>query len=138
MVDPSNLTCGNLNAPPAPACGQPWQKVVANVGNASSRGLEVQMDIAASENLSLNVNAMFLDAVLDEDIPDIGVLAGARLPCLPSSCTLLKCLPFWQDNVKIVRRSTSPYCLAPRVEFEISQISALCLVCLGNLQVITS
>jgi len=83
VVDPSNLGCSNPLAPPAPACGQPWQKVVANVGNATSKGLEVQLEFAASENLNVSFNAMFLDAVLSEELPDVGVPAGARLPLSP-------------------------------------------------------
>ncbi len=83
VVDPSSLVCGDTNALPAPNCGQPWQKVVANVGNATSKGLEVQMEWAASQNFSLMANAMFLDATLDEDVPDVGVSKGARLPLSP-------------------------------------------------------
>jgi len=84
VVDPSSRPCGSDNAPPEPACGQPWQKVVANVGNASSRGLEIQFDFAASENLTLGGNATWLDATLDDDV-EIGVLvpAGSRLPLSP-------------------------------------------------------
>ncbi len=84
VVDPSSRPCGSDNAPPEPACGQPWQKVVANVGNASSRGLEVQFDFAASKNLTLGGNATWLDATLDDDV-EIGVLvpAGSRLPLSP-------------------------------------------------------
>jgi outer membrane receptor protein involved in Fe transport len=83
VVDPSNLKCGSDNAPPAPNCGQPWQKVVANVGNAKSQGVEVQFDWAATENLSLGANATWLDAKLSDDVPEIGVSDGARLPLSP-------------------------------------------------------
>lgn len=84
VVDPSNRPCGSENAPPPPACGQPWQKVVANVGNASSTGIEVQVDFSASENWTLGGNATWLDAKLDEAV-EIGVLvpAGSRLPLSP-------------------------------------------------------
>jgi len=84
VVDPSSRVCGSENAPPAPACGQPWQKVVANVGNASSKGLEVQFDWAATKNLNLGVNGTWLDATLDEDV-NVGILvpAGSRLPLSP-------------------------------------------------------
>jgi iron complex outermembrane receptor protein len=84
VVDPSNLNCGVDNAPPPPTCGQPWQKVVANVGNASSKGVEVQLDWAASENLTIGANATWLDAKLDEDV-EIGILVpkGSRLPLSP-------------------------------------------------------
>ena len=84
LVDPSNRPCGSENAPPAPNCSQPWQKVVANVGNASSTGVELQVDWAASENWTLGGNATWLDAKLDEAV-EIGVVvpAGSRLPLSP-------------------------------------------------------
>ncbi|MGD8359518.1 MAG: TonB-dependent receptor, partial [Lysobacterales bacterium] len=84
VVDPSNRPCGSDNAPPEPNCGQPWQKVVANVGNASSKGLEVQFDWAATDGLTIGGNATWLDAKLDQAV-EIGVLvpAGTRLPLSP-------------------------------------------------------
>jgi outer membrane receptor protein involved in Fe transport len=84
VVDPSNRPCGSENAPPEPTCGQPWQKVVANVGNASSSGLELQVDFLATENFTIGGNATWLDAKLDEDV-EIGVLvpAGSKLPLSP-------------------------------------------------------
>jgi len=86
VVDPSHLPCGNENAPPQPNCSQPWQKVVANVGNASSDGVEVQWDFAATENWTLGANATWLDAKLDQDVEiTLGepVPAGSRLPLSP-------------------------------------------------------
>jgi len=84
VVDPSNKPCGSENAPPEPTCGQPWQKVVANVGNASSTGFELQVDFAASDNWTIGANATWLDAKLDEDV-EVSVLvpAGSRLPLSP-------------------------------------------------------
>ena len=83
VVDPSNRPCGSDNAPPEPNCGQPWQKVVANVGNASSKGIELQFDWLATEHLMLGANGTWLDAKLDEEVPDLGVPAGSRLPLSP-------------------------------------------------------
>jgi outer membrane receptor protein involved in Fe transport len=84
VVDPSNRPCGADNAPPAPTCGQPWQKVVANVGNASSKGFEVQWDFAASENWTMGANATWLDAKLDDSVLiGVEVPAGSRLPLSP-------------------------------------------------------
>lgn len=83
-VDPSNIPCGTANAQPPPLCGQPWQKVVANVGNASSKGLEVQLDFAATQNFTFGGNATWLDAVLDDDVfITTEVPAGSRLPLSP-------------------------------------------------------
>ena len=84
VVDPSNIPCGTENALAPPFCDQPWQKVVANVGNASSRGLELQWDWAATEHLSIGANATWLDATLDEDVEiTVTVPAGSRLPLSP-------------------------------------------------------
>ena len=83
VVDPSNRVCGSDNAPPEPNCGQPWQKVVANVGNATSEGLEVQFDWAVSENFTLGANGTWLDAKISDDVPELGVLDGQRLPLSP-------------------------------------------------------
>lgn len=84
VTDPSNITCGLPTALPPPNCGQPWQKVVANVGNASSQGFEVNLDAVATENLTLGVNATWLDAVLDQDVEvSITIPAGSRLPLSP-------------------------------------------------------
>ena len=84
VVDPSNIPCGDENALPPPNCSQPWQKVVANVGNASSQGLEVQFDWAVSQNFTLGANGTWLDAKLDEDVfVTTLVPAGSRLPLSP-------------------------------------------------------
>lgn len=84
VVDPSNIPCGDDNAPPPPFCGQPWQKVVANVGSASSKGLELQLDALATEGLTVGFNATWLDATLDEEVfVTIPVPAGSRLPLSP-------------------------------------------------------
>jgi iron complex outermembrane receptor protein len=85
VVDPGHLTCGSDNADPV-VCGQPWQKVVGNIGNASSRGLELQLDVASSENFTWGANATFLDAQIDEDVEiSLGnvVPAGSPLPLSP-------------------------------------------------------
>jgi outer membrane receptor protein involved in Fe transport len=84
VVDPSNRPCGGDAAPPEPACGQPWQKVVANVGNASSSGIEVQFDMALSQNLDVGINGSWLDAVVEDEVSvSIVVPAGTRLPLSP-------------------------------------------------------
>jgi outer membrane receptor protein involved in Fe transport len=84
MIDPSNVTCGSAGALPEPYCSQPWQKIVANVGDASSSGLEVNLDVAPSENVTWGINTTFLDATVNEDLPaTIEVPAGSRLPLSP-------------------------------------------------------
>ncbi len=84
VVDPSSRVCGSATALPPPHCGQPWQKVVANVGNASSQGFEIQLDAVATQNLTLGLNATWLDATLDEDVEvSVVIPAGSRLPLSP-------------------------------------------------------
>ena len=84
VVDPSNTDCDDDNSPPAPYCSQPWQKVIANSGNATSKGVELQFDWAVSQNFTLGANATWLDAKLDEDVVvTILVPAGSRLPLSP-------------------------------------------------------
>jgi len=84
VVDPGSRPCGSTGALPPPNCGQSFLRVVANVGNASSTGFEVDFDAVASENLALGFNATWLDAVLDEDVEiSVPVPAGTRLPLSP-------------------------------------------------------
>ena len=84
LVDPSFIKCGTPTAKPEPNCSQPWQKVIANIGNASSQGVEVQFDWAATEHFTLGANAAWLDAKLDEDVlVTIEVPKGSRLPLSP-------------------------------------------------------
>jgi len=86
VVDPSNIGCENDNALPPPLCGQPWQKVVANVGNASSSGFELQVDWVATKNLTVGVNGTWLNAELDDRVDlggDLIVPKGSRLPLSP-------------------------------------------------------
>ena len=84
VVDPSNLACGNPEAPPAPFCGQPWQKVITNVGSASIDGFEVHFQWMASERLEIGGNASWLEAEVDEDVPELaGVTDGTALPFAP-------------------------------------------------------
>jgi len=85
LIDPSNVPCPAEGPDRIDGvCGQPWQKVLANVGNASSKGLEVQFDWAVSRNLTLGANGTWLDAKLDEDVEiTVVVPAGSRLPLSP-------------------------------------------------------
>lgn len=84
VIDPSNAPCGAPNAPPEPFCGQPFQVVVGNVGDATSEGLELQVDAIITQNFTGGFNATWLDATLDDGF-DFGtpVPAGSRLPLVP-------------------------------------------------------
>ncbi|MGH8222932.1 MAG: TonB-dependent receptor domain-containing protein, partial [Woeseiaceae bacterium] len=75
-------------------CGQPWQQVVANAGEAHISGVNVELDYAFNENLTIGMNAEFmeaetdtehdLDGIIDED-GNTGneLVAGLRLPVVP-------------------------------------------------------
>jgi outer membrane receptor protein involved in Fe transport len=84
LIDPSNIACGAENARPEPTCGQPWQKVVFNAGDATSEGIELQLDAALSKNFTLGFNATWLDATLDEEVEALVTIPkGSRLPLSP-------------------------------------------------------
>ena len=84
LVDPSNIPCGTQGALPPPGCGQPWQKVVGNAGDAESTGFEIQLDAAATQNLKVGFAATWLDAKLtDGFIFGVVTPPGSRLPLSP-------------------------------------------------------
>jgi outer membrane receptor protein involved in Fe transport len=53
---------------------------VANIGNAQIDGLEIELQIAASERLDVGSNLIFLRSEATSDDPLTGVRDGARLP----------------------------------------------------------
>jgi len=85
LVDPSQRPCGAPGALAEPFCGQPWQKVVGNIGgDASSKGLEIQLDAAATDKLTVGVNATWLDSQVDDGFNfTVPVPSGSRLPLSP-------------------------------------------------------
>ena len=81
VVDPSNIPCA---VDPEPPCGQPWQKGVLNAGNAHSDGIEVVIDALPTDQFKLQLNAVFLESELDNDVPGIdGAGKGSKLPFAP-------------------------------------------------------
>jgi outer membrane receptor protein involved in Fe transport len=97
QVDPSHTPCdanGNVAADtglnPVPSvktpgiCGQPWQNLVANTGNAHIYGANFELDYRFSNNFSLGMNYEWMEAETDED--DTGVVAaGLQLPLVPEN-----------------------------------------------------
>ena len=83
LVDPSNLPCGAAGAYPAPQCGQPWQKVVANLGNAGSDGLQLELLAAIGENTELGFNSQWVTAETETALADGSAPKGSRLPQVP-------------------------------------------------------
>ena len=84
MVDPSQIPCGNPGSLPPPGCGQPWQKVVGNAGDAESSGFELQLDWAATSNLTTGFAVTKVDAtVKDGFFFGIFTPPGSPLPLSP-------------------------------------------------------
>lgn len=84
LVDPSNLPCSNPAAPAPPYCGQPWQKVVGNAGDATSKGLEIQLDALLGKSFTAGFSATWLDAKLKDGFYfSVETPAGSRLPLSP-------------------------------------------------------
>ncbi len=83
LVDPSNLPCNTAGAFPAPACGQPWQKVVANLGDATSEGLQLEVLAAINDTTELGWNSQWGDSKTNTELADGSAPAGSRLPQVP-------------------------------------------------------
>jgi len=82
VVDPSNNPCDPIT--PVQPCGQPWQKGVTNVGNASSDGIELQVEAAPSDGLAIRVNATWLSSEVNDEVPGLdGIGPGSKLPFAP-------------------------------------------------------
>jgi len=92
QVDPSQVPCdANGNAivlgtgTPDPSvktpgvCGQPWQNLVANTGEATIQGVNLELDYRVSERLSLGFNMEMKSAETGADPTGI-VEAGLQLP----------------------------------------------------------
>ena len=83
LVDPSNLPCGSSDAYPAPQCGQPWQKVVANLGFAGSDGFTLEVLAAIGDNTEMGWNSQWVEAETVTALADGSAPAGSRLPQVP-------------------------------------------------------
>lgn len=96
QVDPASTACvdpntgmedPNLEIPQV--CGQPWQQVVGNAGEAHITGLNVELDYAINENWVFGGNFEKMEAETDtnHDLTGDGefnLVAGLRLPVVPS------------------------------------------------------
>jgi len=98
LVDPSSTQCLDVNgnedpdAEVAGFCGQPWQQVVTNLGEAHITGVNVELDYALGEHWVLGMNAEWMEAQTDSDHDLDGdpldetpneVVGGLRLPIVP-------------------------------------------------------
>ncbi len=95
LADPSSVDCinpdtgvGDPSISIDGVCGQPWQRIVANAGDAHITGQNVELDYAPDENWVLGLNAEHMEAETDtnHDLNGDGtdnLVAGLRLPLVP-------------------------------------------------------
>jgi outer membrane receptor protein involved in Fe transport len=95
LADPSSVDCinpdtgmGDPSISIPGVCGQPWQRVVANAGDAHISGLSFELDYVPNYNWTLGMNAEFMQAETDtsQDLDGNGtddLVAGLRLPLVP-------------------------------------------------------
>lgn len=96
LVDPAQVPCLDNTGTPDPSlsiagqCGQPWQAVVANLGEAHIAGVNVELDYTPNENWVFGANYEKMEAETNtaHDLNGDGVpnlVKGLRLPLVPSS-----------------------------------------------------
>jgi len=97
LVDPTDPPClDNLGNPLLPesqfntpgVCGQPWQVLITNAGDAHINGFSASLDYVLNDNWVFGANAEHLDAQTDTtaDLTGDGendLVAGLRLPLVP-------------------------------------------------------
>ncbi|MEX1266424.1 MAG: TonB-dependent receptor, partial [Woeseia sp.] len=103
VIDPSNEPCINPDTGMADSslsipqeCGQPWQSVIGNLGEAHIQGVNVELDYSPNENWMFGLNFEDMEAETDtahdlngDDVMDL--TEGMRLPhvvsplCAPST-----------------------------------------------------
>jgi hypothetical protein len=94
LVDPASVVCADPDGTPNDdkidgVCGQPWQQVVGNAGDAHITGLNVEIDYAINENWLVGMNYEKMEAETDtnvntDDEDGFEIVAGLRLPVVPS------------------------------------------------------
>lgn len=98
LVDPTDKPCEDENGVPLPesdfsipgVCGQPWQVLIANAGNAHIDGVNIEIDYALGDNWLLGMNYERMEAETDTeaDLDGDGVndlVKGLRLPLVPQN-----------------------------------------------------
>lgn len=88
-LDPSWVNCPDSSEAIAGVCGQPWQTLTQNLGDAHITGLNVTVDYAASDNWVLGINYEIMEAETDSEHDfnedgDPEITAGLRLPITPA------------------------------------------------------
>jgi len=104
QVDPSSTNCDangavaaitglapDSSVKTAGVCGQPWQNLVANTGQAHIAGVNVDVEYALTENITFGINYERMEAMtdsehnLDTDETTMELLKNKRLPLVPEN-----------------------------------------------------
>jgi outer membrane receptor protein involved in Fe transport len=88
LTDPSNVPCANPGEVIPNLCGQPWQAIVTNAGEAHITGVNFELDYAISDSWVFGANATSREAETDTtaDLTGDGendLVGGLRLPITP-------------------------------------------------------
>jgi len=88
-LDPSFVPCPDPTESIPQVCGQPWQTVVGNLGDAHITGVNVMVDYAPNENwvLGFNYEKMESETDTNHDLNGNGefeITKGLRLPITPA------------------------------------------------------
>jgi iron complex outermembrane receptor protein len=83
-VDPSNRACQAGEVADIDFCNQPFQVMVANVGDAEQTGIELDLRAAPNDSLDFGLNVAWVEAETAEDfVVTTLVTKGTRLPNVP-------------------------------------------------------
>lgn len=83
-VDPSFQPCDPGEVPDVDLCNQPFQVMVANVGDAEQLGLEMDIRIAPTDNIDLGLNLGWVKAETAEEFFVTTIVPkGTQLPNVP-------------------------------------------------------
>ncbi len=98
-IDPSNRPCQTGEIADVDFCNQPFQVMVANVGDAEQVGLEFDLRAAPNDNLDLGLGIGWVEAETTEAFEvTVPVPAGTQLPNVPE----LKISSFVQYNWSVL------------------------------------
>ena len=88
LTDPASAGCPVEGEQIDGVCGQPWQSIITNAGEAHITGINFELDYAISDSWVFGGNALFMEAETDTtaDLTGDGeddLVEGLRLPMSP-------------------------------------------------------
>ncbi len=89
LTDPSIVPCPGGGSIPG-VCGQPWQAIITNAGEAHISGFNLELDYAVNDSWVVGMNLQQIEAETDTtaDLTGNGeddLVAGLRLPLTPET-----------------------------------------------------